>query len=193
MACQQFPESDPPANHNGMFNTLEECEQGCSPTCSFPTDYCTGSDPDFDSLASAQLMANYLESLGFSTNILSTPAPADPENEFPGNPDARTLCHWCLVSDCENGPDVFRCGPMCDGTPYDAETEMCCLQCDGMTVAVEQRPMTLREKCGRCPGGLSDADCDAISTIGCRYSVGRDLCGDYVWDEDLQMMVPPLC
>lgn len=38
MVCQQFPENDPPANHNGMFNTLEECEQGCSPkgACCFP-------------------------------------------------------------------------------------------------------------------------------------------------------------
>lgn len=29
MACQPFQENQPPENHNGMFDTLEECEQGC--------------------------------------------------------------------------------------------------------------------------------------------------------------------
>lgn len=36
MPCQGFPESDPPANHKGMFNTLEECQSCCAPCVATP-------------------------------------------------------------------------------------------------------------------------------------------------------------
>jgi hypothetical protein len=118
---------------------------------------------------------------------------------------AACCCNKCSgPCGCENPcPEGCVC---CDGTcvsepPFeceaDPETELCCWQCDTCTQEAEQTATTLRGKCGECPGGLSDEECDAFSFYGCRYVGGDDcfvdLCGEWVFSEEQGFMVPPPC
>jgi hypothetical protein len=114
----------------------------------------------------------------WTLNSCEEPPPPPPDCTGPCDPSLPPPqgCYCCTSPEgwwsyLSPEPCRYECG----GTEYDPQESLCCQQCGG-TSAPEKKVTSWKEKCGQCPPGMSDEECNRQQTLGCRVSGDYDQC-----------------